>query len=113
MNPVPPSSRAGVLRKLSGALGKASDLYERFTGHDAVELGTVKQPVVPEVMVVIGSLDAVQYTTVRDGITEHYIHKFHKKDAPVLCSSPDGSSIWVIGGNYHFTERGIVDQSES
>lgn len=112
MNPVPPSSRAGIKRITRSQIEKAADLYERFSGHDAVELGTVRIPDLPTVGVAIGEIDGVLYSTVRDGKLEKYIHKFHKSDRPLFVVSPDGKSLYMLGGYYNFTERGIVDRSD-
>ena len=57
----------------------------------------------------IGQCDGILYTTVRDGRTEKYIHKFKKNSRPVLVSNFDGKSLGLVGGKYHFTERGIED----
>ena len=111
-NPVPPSSRAGMSRRVNSQIDQAADLYERFSGHDAVEVGRVKLPDVPPVGVAIGTVDGILYTTVRDGVTEKYIHKFHKRDCPLFVVSPDGKSLYLVGGVYTFTERGIVDRSD-
>lgn len=93
-------------------MARAADLYERFTGHDPEELGTVKVNPLPKVAAVIGECDGVLYTTVRDGVTERYIHEFRKADKPLLCVSPDGRQILLVGGRYRFTELGIVDASD-
>jgi hypothetical protein len=69
-------------------------------------------PEIPKVGVAIGDVDGILYTTVRDGVEEKYIHKFHKRDKPLFVVSPDGKSLFLIGGNYTFTERGIVDRSD-
>lgn len=58
----------------------------------------------------IGEMDGVLYTTIRDGKTESYIHKFSKKSRPQLAASFDGKQLYVIGGSYTFTDRGIVDK---
>ena len=112
---VPPSSRARTRRRNpapGGDVARAADLYERFTGHDPEELGTVKVPPLPKVAAVVGECDGVLYTTVRDGKAERYIHEFAKKDRPLLCVSPDGRQILLVGGRYRFTEAGIVDASD-
>lgn len=109
---VPPSSRAGTPRKTRNETEKAADLYERFTGHDAEIAGTVIVPDLPSTVAVIGPCDAVLYTTVRDGVEEKYIHKFRAADKPLLCVSPNGRQILLVGGRYVFTERGIVDLSD-
>ncbi len=112
-NPVPPSSRAGMItRRIKNQIDQAADLYERFSGHDAEEIGKVKIPPLPDVGVAIGTVDGIMYTTVRDGVTEKYIHKFHKRDQPLFVVSPDGKSLFLLGGVYTFTERGIVDRSD-
>lgn len=44
------------------------------------------------------------------GDGEHnYFHRFAKKSRPLLISKHDGSQIGIVGGQYRFTERGIVD----
>lgn len=112
---VPPSSRAGKRTRVqtrNADVRRAASLYERFTGHEVDTVDRVHVPALPKVLVNIGELDGVLYTTVRDGRVEKYIHKFAAKDKPLLCVAPDGSSIFVIGGRYTFTERGIVDHSD-
>jgi hypothetical protein len=100
---VPPSSRSRVAR--------AADLFERFTGHEASQGSRVKV-YVPDVAMVIGTLDGVLYTAIRDGQRERYIHEFAKRDAPILAASADGRQLMIVGGNYRMTELGIVDASD-
>jgi hypothetical protein len=90
----------------------AADLYERFTGHEATEGAKIRVPDQPRVAVAIGDVDGILYTTVRDGVVEKYIHKFAKKDRPIFAVTPDGKQLLMVGGNYNFTERGIVDKSD-
>ena len=111
-NPVPASSRAGASRRVSDLVEQASDLYERFSGHDPEPIGRINIPNIPRVGVAIGEVDGILYSTIRDGKFEKYIHKFHKKDRPMFIVSPDGKQLFLIGGNYTFTERGIVDASD-
>lgn len=99
-NPVPPSSKI--------KLQAAAELYEDFTGHKADHYDEYNVEW-PHVGLKIGKCDGVLYETVRDGITEHYIHKFKKSARPVLAASHDGKALALIGGNFAFTERGIVD----
>lgn len=60
-------------------------------------------------MMLIGTLDTVEYTTRRGGKVEYYRHEFEGKSKPMLCSAWDGSQIFVVGGRYDFTEVGIKD----
>lgn len=99
-NPVPPSSKA----QLSAALRR----YEEFTGHrgDSYQEITVD---LPRAALTVGECDGILYTTVRDGEKEHYIHRFKKSARPLLAASHNGKQLLLIGGNFEFTERGIVD----
>lgn len=112
---VPPSSRAAKLAnsRVGGAIERASLLYERFTGHSPEVIGKVRVPSIPKVVAVIGECDGVMYTTVRDGVKEKYMHRFRASDKPLLCTSPDGKTLMLIGGDYDFTELGIVDGSDT
>lgn len=109
-NPVPPSSRAGKNRATRGEVEKARLLYEQFTGHDGDDEVMIDKPVTPDVMCVIGDIDGIMYTTVRDGKTEKYLHKFKKSARPLFCVAPDGLSLHLIGGSYQFGDRGIIDK---
>jgi hypothetical protein len=112
-NPVPPSSKAGMVSYADrDAISRAADLYQRFSGHDAEIVGKVRVNPMPKVGVAVGEVDGILYTTVRDGVLEKYIHKFRKADKPLFVVSPDGKSLHLVGGNYTFTERGIVDDSD-
>lgn len=103
INPVPPSKKVQIR--------EASKLYSDFTGHEAKDFEMVEKPEVPDVMLVVGDIDGVMYTTVRDGVEEKYVHQFKKKSKPLFCVSHDGKQLYLIGGSYDFTERGIVDRS--
>lgn len=99
-----------VPRLKSTQIRKASALYKDFSGHDGDEIEYVEKPRIPEAVVVIGELEGVIYSTVRDDEHERYIHKFRRSSRPLLCVSPDGDQLYVIAGNYEFTDRGIVDK---
>jgi hypothetical protein len=107
---VPPSSRAGRFRPARTEIDKAADLYERFSGHKPESVGKIRLTNPPKVGIVIGELDGVLYSTVRDNQAEKYIHKFSKRSRPLLVVSPDGKQLFIVGGDYDFTERGIVDR---
>lgn len=103
-----PKSNPVPLAK-SVALNRAAKLYEDFTGHEAEELGYFDTGKAPEMAVVIGELEAVIYNTVRDGVSERYIHKFKARARPMFAVTIDGKQLLLLGGDYDFTERGIVD----
>lgn len=100
-NPVTPSKYAEIKQ--------AIERFKSFTGMDAEHIDeyVIKHP---DVALVIGTLDALSYTTKREGSIELYRHKFRKNSRPLLCSSPDGTQLVIFGGKYQFGERGIVDE---
>lgn len=87
-------------------INAAIKLFEDFTGEKHEYIDTVDMPV-DSVAMAIGHCDAVMYETVRDGETEKYIHKFKKGARPVLAVSSDGKQLYILGGDYVFTDRGI------
>jgi hypothetical protein len=93
-------------------LRQASKLYEDFSGNPADVRAKVRVKALPKVAIAIGDVDGIMYTTERDGEVQKYIHKFAQRDRPILAVSPDGKQILFVGGNYTFTERGIVDKSD-
>lgn len=99
-------------------LRAAVDRFRRFSGHDgqivarlnAARTRGVLTPKAKTVLIVVGTLDFVGYTTKRDGRIESYIHRFAKRARPLLATSHDGHDLYILGGEYRFTERGIVDR---
>jgi len=87
----------------------AAKLYEDFTGHEPQYVEKVSIEL-PEVVMLVGELDAVLYSVVRDGKLEHYKHTFRKSSRPLLCSNETGSALYIVGGRYSMTDRGIVDK---
>ena len=97
---------------------QAAELFKEFTGHDAHaeragdaarELGLPIRRGGEIPLVAFGELLAVEYETIRDGVTERYRHAFRKSSRPLLAARHDGERIYIVGGRYRFTDRGIVD----
>lgn len=107
---VPPSSKANVRRVSRTEEERAATRYARFTGHEPENIGRIFVPPLPKVVALVGDLDAISYTTVRDGETEKYIHTFKAECRPLLCVDADGERIIIIDGKFKFTERGFVDK---
>jgi hypothetical protein len=95
----------------SAALRQSARLLKDFSGHDPSEVISLSEKPF-HAGLVIGTLDAVPYTTVRDGKTEHYLHEFEKHARPLLVASSDGRSLRIVGGRFQFTEAGIVDDKK-
>ncbi len=92
-----------------GQIKQAQELFKDFRGDEPEGTRRVKLRN-PKTGFVIGEMDGVLYTTVRDGKREKYIHNFKAKSRPLLVGSYDGKSLHIIGGRYEFTERGIEDR---
>lgn len=68
----------------------------------------------PESLMLVGKLDAITYIAPRDmgeGEWTAFRHRFEEGDAPVLHFGDDGN-LYIVGGSYRFTQRGIVDDSD-
>jgi hypothetical protein len=89
-------------------LSQAGKLLKDFSGHAPTEILRVPVKNIKRGLV-IGTLDAVPYTTIRDGRTERYIHRFKADARPLLVASSDGRRLGIVGGRFQFTEAGIVD----
>ena len=99
-------------RKINREFERAARLYRDFSGHDAEPFAEVTAPVAPSVGIVIGYCDGLLYSAVRDERLERYIHEFANRDRPLFVVSPNGRQLMLYGGNFRFTERGIVDRSD-
>ena len=87
---------------------RAVKLYRDFHGEhprfvDEYELAS------PDVGVYIGPCDGIMYTAKIDGKTERLVHEFTGKSRPIFAVSADGRDILLLGGDFKFTERGLVD----
>jgi hypothetical protein len=106
-NPVPPSS---------AMVEGAAKLFRDFTGHEPRVTKVATREMTKPFMsgdnpvLAFGELLAVEYETVRDGKTERYRHAFRKQSRPLIAASHDGKSLYILGGEYEFTDRGIVDK---
>lgn len=87
---------------------KAVKLYRSFRDGEPEEIKRVKVSL-PVAAIAIGHLDYVGYTTTHNGKVTRYEHKFRKGSRPLLCADADGNQLLLLGGNFTFTELGIVD----
>ena len=94
-------------RALTGAVQDASALYRRFTRLPTRSVQRVShERVVPPVVVELGRLVAVMYRSDKwVGRPRTYIH--YMEDPPRLVSDVAGRRLFVVGGNYRITARGI------
>lgn len=91
-------------------LTRAARRFTRFTGEDQLSAKKIKVLPLPKILLAIGPCDGLLYSTIRDGVAEKYKHTFAGKARPLLASSSDGKRLFLLGGAYTFTNRGIVDK---
>lgn len=91
---------------------KAVRLYTDFTGEDPkyIDEWTVT---VPSHALKVGMVTGILYKAQMDGKTQEFMHEFTGASRPILAASADGRSLLLLGGDYKFTEHGIVDGSYS
>lgn len=84
-------------------------MHASFSGHHASIVPTRVDLDDKGVYINVGRVDAVEYTTTRDGKEESYRHKFRPRSRPQLIASHDGKHARIVGGQFRFTDRGFVD----
>ncbi len=89
---------------MTDSVQRARRLYKKFHGDANTRLDTVTLPD-NDVALRIGECTHIAYRV--DG--ENYIHRFKSRSRPVLAVSDDGLQLYLIGGSYKFTDRGIED----
>lgn len=94
---------------LQTQLRQGMQLCEGFTGHQA-QVEIVDSPAPPKVLLRVGYLEGVIYSAVRDGEEQKYLHEFSESARPLLCVTPDGHQLIILGGGFDFTDCGIVDR---
>lgn len=90
-------------------VARAEGLFREFTGHEPTRQAKFPRKEM-RVALAVGELEGVMYVATRDGKRERYFHRFKQSSRPLLVASHDGSNIGIVGGRYHFTDRGIVDK---
>lgn len=99
------------LERMQGRGTIAKRLFRKLHGREPRdgEIGHIS--LMGEDIIPIGRLNAIAYTATVDGEENAYYHDFAKNRQPVLCSSADGSQLYIIAGKYIITERGIENGS--
>lgn len=105
-----PAPRAESAAAPQHDVEQAARLFQDFTGHRPARARRVRIPQA-RAGLVVGPLLAVAYETTRDGKREKYLHEFRRGARPTLAASADGRFLYVLGGAFRFTERGIVDKA--
>ena len=101
---------ASMVRWLGGfsrELERARARFREFHGRSGpLVLRAPCRRTIPKVLVQLGTLRAVVYTADRgDGGQRQYIHFMERE--PLLTCNPEGTQLYIVGGSYRVTQRGI------
>jgi hypothetical protein len=91
-----------------GCLQQGRALFRRF--HCFPDSGIIRrrcQRLIPKVLVKVGRLRGLIYSSDRGHpqCDRSYIH--FMDDPPLLVCDPQGEQLYIVGGNYRVTHRGI------
>jgi hypothetical protein len=87
---------------------QATALYRRFNGFAPNRMRKERHArLMPPVVVQLGDLMGLIYRSDKHkpGQPSTYIH--FMETPPTLASNPDGTQLYLVGGNYRVTARGI------
>lgn len=107
VNPRRKTATRKTTRKRKPA-AKAVRLYRGF--REAAPRGQERWDLPADTVgVKMGLCVGIIYATTIRGKKEKFIHEFRRDAAPVLAVGEDGTQLYLLGGKYRVTERGIVD----
>jgi hypothetical protein len=99
---------AQLVSRLLANAKQATRACERFRWDDPCDDGTIVElPDPPAVRWELGELVAVTYDATKRGERYHWEHHF-ESERPVLAFSEESQTLYVVGGDYSVTARGIV-----
>lgn len=94
------------------AVRQAARLYRGFR-EEPPRLARKVQFRVPKAVAVFGHVEFIGYVTTHRGKTHLYIHEFAPGSRPMMTAGPKGNQLFLVGGRYRVTRRGIVDRDAS
>lgn len=100
-----------MARSFRKQLQSSARLYSGFRER-APKRARVVDFEVPKTVSVMGTVTRIEYTTTHGRKAVLYGHDFISGSRPLFCAAPDGR-IFLLGGHYRVTTRGIVDLDAS
>lgn len=104
-----PGNRPG---NRSGDTRRAVKAYEDFSGHKPKRVRRSRLDDRDVTGWQMGQLVGIAYEARRDGATKQYFHEFKKAARPELVARDDGRKLYIDGGRYKVTDRGIEDMPQ-
>lgn len=93
-------------------LDQAADLYRSFREDEPRTARKVRLKL-PRAVAVMGHCEFVGYVTTHRGKVTLYIHEFAPGSRPLLCAGKGRGQLYLIGGRFTVTGRGITDVDRS
>jgi len=91
---------------------RASRLYRGFREEAPQRAKRIAYPV-PRAVAVMGHVEFIGYVTTHRGKAHLYIHEFAPGSRPAMAAGPGRNQLYLVGGRYRVTSRGIVDRDAS
>lgn len=95
----------------SKKLAIAQSKFSNFTGKQKTKITSLHVENA-DVAYQLGIVKGIIYEAEIDGEKNDYIHKFNKASAPLLVVSFDGKQLYILGGEYIVTNRGIENTAK-
>ena len=99
-------------RRLTQEQRNALQLYRDFREDEPRRIKRIKLEL-PGAVVVMGIADCIGYRTTHGKKGVVYMHDFAPGSRPYLCAGTRDNQLFLIGGRFRVTERGIVDLDSS
>jgi hypothetical protein len=103
------SIRAGIDTVHIGGVQQGTDLYRTFHSFGPCRLTIAgRSRIMPPMVLDLGELVGVMYRSDKGqpGRPRTFIHRM--EDPPRLVSNIEGTQLYIVGGSYRVTHRGIV-----
>lgn len=88
---------------------RARKAFEDFSGHKPQKIRKSRLDDRNVAGWQMGPVVGIAYEAKRDGETARYFHEFKKSARPNLVARDDGRQLYIDGGRYKVTDRGIED----
>lgn len=95
-----------------GDLARAGRLYRAFREDAPREVKRLRVSI-PKAVAVMGYCEFVGYLTTHRGKVALYIHEFAPGSRPLLCAGASRGQLYLLGGRFKVTGRGITDQDQA
>ena len=99
---------SGTVQRSDTSLKTAQELFERFHSFAPPKMLRRRCPrLLPRVLVNLGELRGLIYSSDKEqcGRPRTFIH--FMETPPLLATDPKGKQLYIVGGNYRVTSRGI------